>query len=79
MGRLLVKRIRLQGFIVFDDYGSQYGEFSQQMGQWVSEGKVKYKEQMVEGLENAPSAFMGLLEGKNFGKLVVRVGPDDLA
>ncbi|ETX09563.1 hypothetical protein MUS1_06935 [Marinomonas ushuaiensis DSM 15871] len=78
MARLLVKRIRLQGFIVFDDYGSQYGEFSQQMSQWVSEGKVKYKEQMVEGLDNAPSAFMGLLEGKNFGKLVVRVGADDM-
>jgi len=78
MGRLLVKRIKVQGFIVFDDYGSQYGEFSQQMGEWVSTGKVKYKEQIVDGLENAPTAFMGLLEGRNFGKLVVRVGPDSL-
>jgi NADPH-dependent curcumin reductase CurA len=78
MGRLLVKRIKVQGFIVFDDYGSQYGEFSQQMGEWVSTGKVKYKEQMVDGLESAPTAFMGLLEGKNFGKLVIRVGPDSL-
>ena len=78
IGRLLVKRVRMQGFIVFDDYGHRYGEFSQQMGDWVNAGKIKYKEQVVEGLENTPTAFMGLLEGKNFGKLIIRVGPDDL-
>ncbi|WP_282099195.1 zinc-binding dehydrogenase [Deefgea sp. CFH1-16] len=43
------------------------------MSQWLSEGKIKFKEDLVHGLENAPEAFMGLLEGKNFGKLVVRV------
>jgi NADPH-dependent curcumin reductase CurA len=78
MGNLLVKRIKMQGFIVFDDYGHRYNEFSEQMGEWVSAGKIKYKEQIVDGLENAPTAFMGLLEGKNFGKLIVRVGPDNL-
>ena len=78
MGILLVKRIKMQGFIVFDDYGDRYNEFSEQMGQWLNAGKIKYKEHLVDGLENAPSAFIGQLEGKNFGKLIVRVGPDNL-
>ncbi len=78
MGTLLVKRIKMQGFIVFDDYGHRYNEFSEQMGQWLNAGKIKYQEQVVDGLENAPAALIGLLEGKNFGKLIVRVGPDDL-
>ncbi|WP_354625143.1 NADP-dependent oxidoreductase [Psychromonas sp. MME2] len=78
MGTLLVKRIKMQGFIVFDDYGHRYNEFSEAMVAWLSAGKIKYKEQLVDGLENAPTAFMGLLQGENFGKLIVRVGPDDL-
>ncbi|MCA2015823.1 NADP-dependent oxidoreductase [Vibrio tritonius] len=73
MGLLLIKRIKVQGFIIFDDYGHRYPEFAQQMGQWVEEGKIQYKEQMVEGLAAAPDAFIGLLEGKNFGKLVVKI------
>jgi NADPH-dependent curcumin reductase CurA len=79
MGTLLVKRAKMQGFIVFDDYGHRYGEFNKAMMSWLSEGKIKYKEHRVEGLENSVSSFIGLLEGKNFGKLVVRVGPDDLS
>ena len=75
---LLVKRVTVRGFISFDDYGSRYGEFAEQMGQWVAEGKIQYLEQIVDGLENAPEFLKGLLEGKNFGKLVVRVGPDAL-
>ncbi|QKJ67227.1 NADP-dependent oxidoreductase [Deefgea piscis] len=73
MGTLLKKRIKMQGFIIFDDYGHRYGEFFSAMSQWLSEGKIKFKEDLVQGLENAPEAFMGLLEGKNFGKLIVRV------
>ncbi|GGM02370.1 NADP-dependent oxidoreductase [Pseudomonas asuensis] len=72
----LHKRIRMQGFIITMDYGDRYGEFLENMTPWVSEGKIKYREQIVDGLENAPEAFKGLLEGKNFGKLVVRVGND---
>ena len=79
MGNLLVKRIKMQGFIVFDDYGHRYQEFSQQMVEWLMAGKIQYKYQIVEGLEHAPQQFIGLLEGKNFGKLVMRVGPDSLA
>ena len=78
MGTLLVKRIKMQGFIVFDDYGHRYSEFSQQMAEWLMAGQIKYKEHRVEGLENSVDAFIGLLKGENFGKLVVRVGPDSL-
>jgi NADPH-dependent curcumin reductase CurA len=78
MGTLLVKRIKMQGFIVFDDYGHRYNEFSDQMVKWLMAGEIKHKEHRVEGLENTVSAFIGLLKGENFGKLVVRVGPDNL-
>jgi NADPH-dependent curcumin reductase CurA len=43
------------------------------MAQWIREGKVKYREDIVQGLENAPEAFTGMLQGRNFGKLVVKV------
>jgi NADPH-dependent curcumin reductase CurA len=72
---LLVKRIRMQGFIIFDYEGRQ-AEFLGPMRQWLAEGKVKFREDIVEGLENAPQAFIGLLQGENFGKLVVRVAGD---
>lgn len=70
---LLKKRIRMQGFIIFDDYGSQYPEFNQQMSDWLKDGKIKYKEHMVQGLDNTINAFNGMLKGKNFGKVVVKI------
>ncbi|MDF2152904.1 NADP-dependent oxidoreductase [Vibrio sp. CAU 1672] len=73
MGQLLVKRIKMQGFIIFDDYGHRYDEFAQDIHQWLAEGKIQYREHLVQGLENAPQAFIGLLEGKNFGKLVIQI------
>jgi NADPH-dependent curcumin reductase CurA len=73
MTTLLKKRIRVQGFIIFEDYKENFGTFRQQMQKWYEAGKIKYREDVVNGLENAPEAFMGLLQGKNFGKLVVRV------
>ncbi len=76
MQTFLVRRIKAQGFIIFDDYGTRYGEFLADMTPWVAEGKVKYIEDIVDGLEHAPEAFIGLLEGKNFGKLAVRVDED---
>ncbi|QUY46551.1 NADP-dependent oxidoreductase [Serratia plymuthica] len=75
-GLILRKRIRMQGFIIFDDYGPEYGDFLQQMGEWVGQGKIKFREDVVDGLENAPQAFIGLLQGKNFGKLVIRVADE---
>ncbi|CZF79541.1 NADPH-dependent curcumin reductase [Grimontia celer] len=73
MATLLIKRIKMQGFIIFDDYGHRYDEFAADMGKWLMEGKMQYKEQIVDSLDAAPEAFMGLLEGKNFGKLVVKI------
>lgn len=78
MQTLLTRRIKAQGFIIFDDYGSRFGEFTAVMRPWVKEGKVKSLEDVVDRLEESPKAFMGLLSGKNFGKLVVRVGQDNL-
>jgi NADPH-dependent curcumin reductase len=77
MGTLLRKRIRMQGFIIFEDYGDRYGEFARAMGDWLADGRIHYREHVVDGLERAPAAFIGMLEGGNFGKLVVRLGPDD--
>jgi NADPH-dependent curcumin reductase CurA len=73
---LLVKRIRMQGFIIYDDYGHRYGEFFAQMSDWLKAGKIKFREDVVDGLDSAPQAFIGLLEGRNFGKLIVRIGED---
>ncbi len=78
-GTLLRRRIRMQGFIIFDDYGDRYGEFLQAMQPWLAGNRLHYREDLVDGLENAPEAFIGMLEGGNFGKLVVRVGADDVA
>ncbi|WP_316200789.1 MULTISPECIES: NADP-dependent oxidoreductase [unclassified Bradyrhizobium] len=75
MRNVLTKRLTIRGFIV-SDFASRHGDFLKDMSTWVRDGKVKYKEFVTEGLENAPSAFMGLLKGANFGKQLVRVGPD---
>ncbi|MGD7653339.1 MAG: NADP-dependent oxidoreductase [Verrucomicrobiales bacterium] len=71
---MLVKRIKMQGFIIFDDYGSRYDEFATAMSAWIKEGKIKINEDVVDGLEHAPEAFIGLLAGRNKGKLVIRIG-----
>ncbi len=76
MGTILRKRIKVQGFIIFDDYGHRYDEFQRDMSKWFADGLIQYREERVDGLENAPEAFFGLLQGRNFGKLVVRVGAD---
>ena len=73
MSTILVKRLKVQGFIIFDDYGNRYNEFAKEMTEWVSSGQIKYREHLVDGLESAPKAFIGLLEGQNFGKLVIRL------
>lgn len=71
-GLILTRSIKMQGFIV-SDYQHRIPDFIGDMTQWLTEGKVKYKEHMVQGLENAPEAFLGFFSGSNFGKLVVRV------
>ncbi|NAK75881.1 phenylalanine--tRNA ligase subunit beta [Escherichia coli] len=77
MATVLKKRIRLQGFIIAQDYGHRIHEFQKEMGQWVKEDKIHYREEITDGLENAPQTFIGLLKGKNFGKVVIRVAGDD--
>ncbi len=73
MTAILQKRIHVEGMIILDHYADRYDEFQREMGEWVRAGRVKLREDVVEGLENAPQAFIGLLEGRNFGKLVVQV------
>jgi len=73
MRTILVKRIAMRGFIIFDDYGSRFPEFQTAMHAWLDQGRIKYREDIVHGLDNAPHAFLGLLSGRNFGKLVVDI------
>ena len=72
---LLFNRVLLKGFIV-SDHLARLGEFLKDCGGWLREGRLKHREDIVTGLEKAPEAFIGLLQGKNFGKLLVRVGED---
>lgn len=73
MGQLLRLRATMRGFIVFDDFGHLYPQFSEEVGAWVRDGKIKYREEMIKGLEQAPAAFVGLLKGEAFGKRVVHI------
>ena len=69
---VLTKRLTIRGFIV-TDFAAKFPDFIRDMPQWIKEGRIKYREDIAEGLANAPQAFMGLLKGKNFGKQLVRV------
>lgn len=69
---LLVDRVRLQGFIV-SDHLNRFPPALAELGQWYKEGKLKYRESVAHGIENAPKAFIGMLKGENFGKQVVNL------
>lgn len=73
MAALVQKRIRMQGFVILDHYGERFGIFQRRMTEWLRAGRVKAREHVVQGLENAPAAFIDLLQGRNFGKVVVQV------
>ena len=75
MRDVLTKSLTVQGFIV-SNYFSELPEFATAMSGWLQSGKMKYKTDIVEGLENAPKAFQGLLRGENFGKLIVKVSAE---
>ena len=75
MGRVLVRRLTLRGFIVFD-HVDRMPDFLRDVGAWIRNGELRYREDIVEGLENAVTAFQGLFKGRNFGKLLVRVSDD---
>jgi NADPH-dependent curcumin reductase CurA len=74
---LLIKRVHMQGFVIIDQYAEHHAAFLSDMQGWLAQGRMKLREDVVDGLDRAPEAFIGLLEGKNFGKLVVRVAQDD--
>lgn len=69
---LIVKQARAEGFLVFQ-FADRSAEGLRQMAQWIREGKLKYRETVAEGIENAPRAFIGMLQGENIGKQLVRI------
>ena len=75
LGPFVGRRIRMQGFIV-SDYLPRSAAAFRQMGEWVRSGRLKYRQDIVDGLANAPRAFIGMLRGENFGKMQVRIGRD---
>ncbi len=72
---LLVKQAKAEGFLVFQ-FANRYAEGLQQMAQWIKEGKLKYTETIEEGIENAPKAFISMLQGKNTGKQLVQISDE---
>jgi NADPH-dependent curcumin reductase len=75
LGLFVGRRVNMRGFIV-SDFANRYAPAMRQMGEWVRSGRIKYKEDIVEGIDKAPRAFIGLLRGENFGKLQVKLGPE---
>ena len=73
MREILSKRLTLRGFINYDFADQHYAEFLRDVGAGIADGRIRYREDIVDGLEKAPEAFIGMLEGRNFGKLIVRV------
>jgi NADPH-dependent curcumin reductase CurA len=73
MRAILVNRVRMQGMIVFD-WKDRYGEALKALAGYLADGKLKYRESVIEGLENAPKGLIGLLKGHNFGKQLVKLG-----
>jgi NADPH-dependent curcumin reductase CurA len=71
LATVLQKRVHMQGFIILDHYAARFDRFLGDMTQWISAGQVHLREDRVDGLEQAPAAFIGMLEGRNFGKLIV--------
>ncbi|MFP4625940.1 MAG: NADP-dependent oxidoreductase [Natronomonas sp.] len=72
LGQLITVRARVEGLLV-SDYITQWGEALDQLGKWVQSGDVEYEQTVVDGIENAPDAFLGLFEGENIGKQLVKV------
>ena len=75
MSYVVTKRLRIEGFIVIDHF-DRYPAFLAEVGPWVRDGSVRYRETVLDGLEHAPEALVGLLTGENIGKMLVKVGPD---
>jgi NADPH-dependent curcumin reductase CurA len=76
LANIIIKQLIMQGFIVSDHF-DKIEQFYSDMGKWIAEGKIKWKETVADGIENAPKAFIGLFKGENFGKMIVNIGPDE--
>ena len=72
MHMITTKRLRMQGYIIFD-HNDRYADFARDASAWLRDGSLKYRETIVEGIEHAPEAFVGLLEGENIGKMLVKL------
>ncbi len=72
---LLVKRARMQGFVVFD-FSERYGEAREKLAQWVKDGTIRYREDILDGIENAPGAIAGIYRGENVGKRLIRIAQE---
>ncbi len=72
MHMIVTKRLRMQGFIIFD-HNDRYPDFVRDVSGWIRDGSLKHRETIVDGIEHAPQAFIGLLEGENVGKMLVRL------
>ena len=68
----ITNRIRLQGFIITDHY-EMFNQFQENISNWIKDGKIKWKETIIQGLENSPKAFTGLFKGENFGKMLIKI------
>ena len=73
LASIIAKQLTMQGFIVADHY-DMLMQFYGDLGKWIAEGKIQWKETIIEGIENAPRAFIGLFKGENLGKMIVKVG-----
>lgn len=74
---LIKKSARMEGFVVFD-FEDEFGEAKKQLGKWYNNGKLKYRENLIQGFKNIPSAFIGLFSGDNIGKQMVQVAEPDV-
>lgn len=72
---ILTKRVRMQGFVIFD-HQQRYGEALAQLSAWVQAGKLRYREEILEGIEAAPDAIAGLYRGENLGKRLIRIAEE---
>jgi hypothetical protein len=75
LANVITKRLLLKGFLVSDHY-DRLPQFYADMSKWIADGRIKWKETIIDGIENTTRAFIGLFKGENLGKMLVKIGPD---